>query len=28
MDCKSTELSPKNWYYCKKCRADRCYEDE
>lgn len=28
MDCKSTELRPKNWYYCKKCRSDRGYEDE
>lgn len=28
MDCGSTELRPKNWYYCRKCRADRGYEDD
>lgn len=28
MDCGCTKTRPKNWYYCKKCRADRGYEDE
>ena len=28
MDCGCTEERPKNWYYCKKCRSSRGYEDE
>lgn len=28
MDCGCTQPRPKNWYYCKKCRASRGYDDE
>jgi hypothetical protein len=28
MECGSTEERPKNFYYCRPCRAKRGYEDE
>ena len=28
MECGKRESRPKNWYYCKDCRACRGYEDD